>query len=77
MEKELQKDKTKQTNSVIADIPQRKGWMDLLKNYIKDGKRPTKIKQEEETTKLFLDIWDEDKDKDEESEEDKNDKYFK
>ena len=60
MEKELQKDKTKQTNSVIADIPQRKGWMDLLKNYIKDGKRPTKIKQEEETTKLFLDIWDED-----------------
>ena len=53
MEKELQKDKTKQTNSVIADIPQRKGWMDLLKNYIKDGKRPTKIKQEEETTKLF------------------------
>ena len=60
MEKEIQKDKAKQANSVIADIPPRKGWMDLLKNYIKDGKRPTKIKQEEETTKLFLDIWDED-----------------
>ena len=41
--------------------PQRKGWMDLLKNYIKNGKKPTKLQQEEETTKLFLDILDEDK----------------
>ena len=43
--------------------PQKKGWMDLLKNYIKEGKRPTKLKQEEETTKIFLDILDEDQKK--------------
>ena len=35
--------------------------MDLLKNYIRNGKKPTKLQQEEETTKLFLDILNEDK----------------
>ena len=43
-----------------GEAPQKKGWMDLLKNYIKEGKRPTKLEQEEETTKMFLDILDED-----------------
>ena len=43
--------------------PQKKGWMDLLKNYIKEGKRPSKLEQEEETTKIFLDIIDEDQKK--------------
>ena len=42
---------------------QRKGWMDLLKNYVKNGKKPTKFQQEEETTKLFLEILDEDQKK--------------
>jgi serine/threonine-protein phosphatase 2A regulatory subunit B'' len=46
-----------------SEQPQRKGWMDLLKNYIKNGKKPTKFQQEEQTTKLFLEILDEDKKK--------------
>jgi hypothetical protein len=46
-----------------SEQPQRKGWMDLLKNYIKNGKKPTKYQQEEQTTKLFLEILDEDKKK--------------
>ena len=48
MEKQNEKESAKTT---FADIPPRKGWMDLLKNYIKEGKRPTKLAQEEETTK--------------------------
>ena len=36
--------------------PQKKGWMDLLKNYVKDGPKKTKYQIEEETTKLFLEI---------------------
>ena len=48
-------------NQANGDQPQRKGWMDLLKNYIKNGKKPTKLQQEEETTKLFLDILDDDR----------------
>ena len=36
--------------------PQRKGWMDLLKNYVKDKPKRTKYQIEEETTKIFLDI---------------------
>ena len=48
-------------NQTSGDQPQRKGWMDLLKNYIKNGKKPTKLQQEEETTKLFLDILDDDR----------------
>ena len=36
--------------------PQKKGWMDLLKNYVKDGPKKTKYQREEETTKLFLEI---------------------
>ena len=59
-EKEKEKENQKISNSNFADIPPRKGWMDLLKNYIKEGKRPSKLAQEEETTKLFLDILDED-----------------
>ena len=46
-----------------TEQPQKKGWMDLLKNYIKNGKKPTKLQQEEQTTKLFLEILDEDKKK--------------
>ena len=57
------KDKNSIQNQINPEQPNRKGWMDLLKNYIKDGKRPTKLKQEEETTKLFLEILDEDKKK--------------
>ena len=41
--------------------PQRKGWMDLLKNYVKDRKKATKYQIEEKTTKLFLEILDSDK----------------
>ena len=37
--------------------------MDLLKNYVKDGVKTTKYQQEEETTKLFLEIIDEDQKK--------------
>ena len=59
-EKEKEKEKNKAPTTTLADVPPRKGWMDLLKNYIKEGKRPTKLAQEEETTKLFLDILDDD-----------------
>ena len=59
-EKEKEKEKNKAPTTTFADVPPRKGWMDLLKNYIKEGKRPTKLAQEEETTKLFLDILDDD-----------------
>ena len=41
----------------------KKGWMDLLKNYVKDGVKTTKYQQEEKTTKLFLEILDSDKNK--------------
>ena len=58
--KEKEKEKNKSPTPTFADVPPRKGWMDLLKNYIKEGKRPTKLAQEEETTKLFLEILDED-----------------
>ena len=34
-EKEKEKENQKISNSNFADIPPRKGWMDLLKNYIK------------------------------------------
>ena len=43
--------------------PQRKGWMDLLKNYVKDKKKTSKYQQEEQTTKLFLEIIESDKNK--------------
>ena len=62
----MEKEKAKESNKNVnpnSEQPQKKGWMDLLKNYIKDGKRPTKVKQEEETTKLFLEILDEDQKK--------------
>ena len=41
----------------------KKGWMDLLKNYVKDGVKTTKYQQEEKATKLFLEILDSDKNK--------------
>ena len=66
MDKHSEKESSK-SNQVFADVPPRKGWMDLLKNYIKEGKRPTKLSQEEETTKLFLDILKEDKKEKEQS----------
>ena len=61
MENDNKKNKkvTQNNSQNTGDQPQRKGWMDLLKNYIKDGKKPTKYQQEEETTKLFLEILDE------------------
>ena len=43
--------------------PKKKGWLDLLKNYVKDTKKPTKYEQEEKTTKLFLEILESDKNK--------------
>ena len=71
MENDNNKDNKKVKKKEITSInsqnagtqPQRKGWMDLLKNYIKNGKKPTKYQQEEETTKLFLEIIDEDQKK--------------
>ena len=59
--------KNKQTNSNTnnkkSEEPKRKGWLDLLKNYVKDRKKPTKYEQEEKTTKLFLEILDSEKNK--------------
>ena len=59
--------KNKQTNSNTnnkkSEEPKRKGWLDLLKNYVKDKKKPTKYEQEEKTTKLFLEILESDKNK--------------
>ena len=50
-ENESDSDKNKKNEQ-----PQRKGWMDLLKNYVKDKPKRTKYQIEEETTKIFLDI---------------------
>ena len=33
--------------------PQKKGWMDLLKNYIKEGKRPSKLELKKKPQKFF------------------------
>ena len=38
-----------------------KGWMDLLRRYISKAPKKNQKQQEEETTKLFLDILKEDK----------------
>jgi len=38
-----------------------KGWMDLLRRYISKAPKKSQKQQEEETTKLFLDILKEDK----------------
>ena len=38
-----------------------KGWMDLLRRYIAKAPKKSQKQQEEETTKLFLDILKEDK----------------
>ena len=62
-EKAIPSSNTANSNSNASEQPQRKGWMDLLKNYIKNGQKPTKFQQEEQTTKLFLEILDEDKKK--------------
>ena len=48
-------------NSKTNDEPQKKGWLDLLKNYVKDTKKTSKYEQEEKTTKLFLEILESDK----------------
>ena len=50
-------------NSKTNDEPQKKGWLDLLKNYVKDTKKTSKYEQEEKTTKLFLEILESDKNK--------------
>ena len=62
-EKESKIDNKSAAPSQNPEQPQKKGWMDLLKNYIKEGKRPSKLEQEEETTKIFLDMIDEDQKK--------------
>ena len=58
-EKDLQDTNNKKNN----EQQPKKGWMDLLKNYVKDGVKTTKYQQEEKTTKLFLEILDSDKNK--------------
>ena len=50
-------------NNKKNEEPKKKGWLDLLKNYVKDTKKPTKYEQEEKTTKLFLEILESDKNK--------------
>ena len=58
------KDKLINTNNNKKnEEPKKKGWLDLLKNYVKDTKKPTKYEQEEKTTKLFLEILESDKNK--------------
>ena len=54
---------TNSNNSKKNDEPQKKGWLDLLKNYVKDAKKTSKYEQEEKTTKLFLEILESDKNK--------------
>ena len=54
---------TNSNNSKKNDEPQKKGWLDLLKNYVKDTKKTSKYEQEEKTTKLFLEILESDKNK--------------
>ena len=44
-----------------------KGWMDLLRRYISKAPKKSQKQQEEETTKLFLDILKEDKKEKEQS----------
>ena len=63
-ENKSNKDKLKNSNiSKKNEEPKKKGWLDLLKNYVKDTKKPTKYEQEEKTTKLFLEILESDKNK--------------
>ena len=54
---------TNSNNSKKNDELQKKGWLDLLKNYVKDTKKTSKYEQEEKTTKLFLEILESDKNK--------------
>jgi DNA replicative helicase MCM subunit Mcm2 (Cdc46/Mcm family) len=52
-----------------------KGWMDLLRRYISKAPKKTPKEQEEETTKIFLDILKEDK-KNEENQQPKIPRFF-
>ncbi len=52
-----------------------KGWMDLLRRYISKAPKKSQKEQEEETTKIFLDILREDKKK-EENEKTKIPRFF-
>ena len=52
-----------------------KGWMDLLRRYISKAPKKSQKEQEEETTKIFLDILREDKKK-EENEKSKIPRFF-
>ena len=52
-----------------------KGWMDLLKRYISKAPKKSQKQQEEETTKLFLDILKEDQ-KEKEKEKSKIPRFF-
>ena len=58
-----EKDVLDNNNKKNNEQQPKKGWMDLLKNYVKDGVKTTKYQQEEKTTKLFLEILDSDKNK--------------
>ena len=61
-ENKNKKDKLTNSNKKNEE-PKKKGWLDLLKNYVKDTKKPTKYEQEEKTTKLFLEILESEKNK--------------
>ena len=77
-ENKSNKDKLKNSNnSKKNEEPKKKGWLDLLKNYVKDTKKPTKYEQEEKTTKLFLEILESDKNKKKNSNEKIPRFYFK
>ena len=58
-----EKDVLDNNNKKNNEQQPKKGWMDLLKNYVKDGVKTAKYQQEEKTTKLFLEILDSDKNK--------------
>ena len=57
------KDSSNSNSNKKNEPSQKKGWMDLLKNYVKDKKKTSKYQQEEQTTKLFLEIIESDKNK--------------
>ena len=57
------KDSSNSNSNKKNEPSQKKGWTDLLKNYVKDKKKTSKYQQEEQTTKLFLEIIESDKNK--------------
>ena len=51
-----EKDSSNSNNNIKNNQVPKKGWTDLLKNYVKNAKKATKYQIEEKTTKLFLEI---------------------